>query len=158
MSYDPSLQIFQSPSNWFSLYYPRLWEEETIEGIPTFFNPFMGEGALQVFAIRLGNLQEENEITEEYPFLKAATLNDKMELFLQQQQADYEPENFSYTRNEDMDIVAVEYRIDERFYTACMYEKNPLYALALYNCKGLPSAEEAENIGKILRSLHLTRL
>lgn len=155
MSYDPSLQEFISASNWFTLWYPRLWEMEVIENIPTFYEPFMGQGALQVFAAKIGTLKTENDVTAEYPFLEAPTLLDKMESFLSQQEVEYSPENFTHTQSKQTDVVAVEYEKEGRFYMACMYQKNSTFVLALYNCEGVPSDEEAENVGKVLRSVSL---
>lgn len=156
MEYDPSLQAFQSPSHWFSLGYPRMWEMEVVEDIPTFYDPLFGQGAMQVFSAQVGSLHlAHEEIIQDFPFLQMDGISEKMEAFLQQQKAPYNEEDIRYSHLHNTDTVAVEYRLEDRFYMACMFQKKNIFVLALYNCQGNPPQEEAENIGKILRSLRL---
>lgn len=156
MEYDPSLQAFQSPSHWFSLRYPRMWEVEVIEDIPTFYDPLFGQGAMQIFSAQLGSLHlVDEEILQDFPFLRMESISKKMEAFLNQQEAPFHDEDIRYSHLHNTDVVAVEYRLEDRFYMASMFQKESIFVLALYNCQGEPPQEEAENVGKILQSLRL---
>lgn len=146
-----STQTFISPENWYSLQYPRTWEMEVIEGIPSFFdgiNPY--GGALQVFAVnQLG--APNAELIKQSPFLAGKDLREKLRIFLSKQGISDEGAQF-FERDKTM-MGACEYRNGGHFYLILMAERGGIFVLALYNCKGEPEAEEAANVGKILQSV-----
>ena len=78
-------QPFISPNEWFKLEYPRMWEMEVVDNIPAFFDPLFGKGALQVFSVKLGDLDKLTEEITEFPFLLGETLPKKMKIFLEKQ-------------------------------------------------------------------------
>ncbi len=146
-----STQTFISPENWYSLQYPRTWEMEVIEGIPSFFdgiNPY--GGALQVFAVnQLG--APNAELIKQSPFLAGKDLREKLRIFLSKQGISDEGAQF-FERDKTL-MGACEYRNGGHFYLILMAERGGIFVLALYNCKGEPEAEEAANVGKILQSV-----
>ncbi|MBS0616990.1 MAG: hypothetical protein JSR44_02290 [Spirochaetes bacterium] len=146
-------QTFVSPENWYSLEYPRTWEMEVVEGIPSFFDGITPYGgALQIMAAHLTGAPNEALITES-PFLSGKDLKEKLRLFLSKQAVSDEGAQFFMRDGTQMG--ACEYRADGHFYLALMAERGAIFVLALYNCKGEPEAEEAANVGKILQSLTL---
>ncbi|RME90958.1 MAG: hypothetical protein D6767_06020 [Candidatus Hydrogenedentota bacterium] len=153
-------QPFHSVEGWYSLEYPRLWEMEVIENIPAFFNPFGGYGSLQVFAVKMGALANSGNLIENHPFLKGESLTEKMQLFLERQDQFIPKDSLQLTekRHKEGDstyIVATEYRIENRFYMACMMQRSNIFLLSLYNCEGLPDKAEARAVGEILKSIEI---
>lgn len=148
-----STQTFVSPEKWYSLEYPRTWEMEIVEGIPSFFDGISPYGgALQVMAANLAGA-ENRELVSQSPFLIGKDLADKLALFLSKQGVSNEGAQFFVRDNTQMG--ACEYRNDGHFYLALMAERNSIFVLALYNCKGEPEPQEAAFVGKILQSLTL---
>ena len=146
-----SMQTFVSPENWYSLQYPRTWEMEVIEGIPSFFdgiNPY--GGALQVFAVnQLG--APNADLIKQSPFLAGKDLPEKLRVFLSKQGVS--DEGAQFFERDKTQMGACEYRSGGHFYLILMAERNGIFVLALYNCKGEPEAEEAANVGRILQSV-----
>ncbi|GAB4422519.1 MAG: hypothetical protein OHK0011_01530 [Turneriella sp.] len=144
-------QSFVSPENWYSLQYPRTWEMEVVEGIPTFFDGISPYGGvLQVFAINLAGAVNE-QAARESPFLRGGDLPDKMALFLSQQGV--ANEDAQYFVRDNTQIGACEYRSDGHFFLAMMAQRESIFVLALYNCKGEPENEEAAVVGQMLQTL-----
>lgn len=144
-------QTFVSPENWYSLEYPRTWEMEVVEGIPSFFDGISPYGgALQVMAANLAGA-ENRELISQSPFLMGKDIPDKLALFLSKQGVSNEGAQFFVRDNTEMG--ACEYRNGGHFYLVLMAERAKIFVLALYNCKGEPQPEEAANVGKILQSL-----
>ncbi|AFM13485.1 hypothetical protein [Turneriella parva] len=146
-----STQTFVSPENWYSLQYPRTWEMEVIEGIPSFFdgiNPY--GGALQVFAVNQVGAPNA-DLIKQSPFMVGKTLNEKLRIFLSKQGISDEGAQF-FERDKTL-MGACEYRSGGHFYLILMAERGSIFVLALYNCKGEPEAEEAANVGRILQSV-----
>lgn len=145
------MQTFVSPENWYSLQYPRTWEMEVIEGIPSFFdgiNPY--GGALQVFAVnQLG--APNADLIKQSPFLAGKDLPEKLRVFLSKQGVS--DEGAQFFERDKTQMGACEYRSGGHFYLILMAERNGIFVLALYNCKGEPEAEEAANVGRILQSV-----
>jgi hypothetical protein len=144
-------QSFVSPENWYSLQYPRTWEMEVVEGIPTFFdgiNPY--GGALQIFAINLAGAVNQQALRES-PFLRGQDLPEKMALFLGNQ--GISDGGARYFERDQTQIGACEYRNDGHFFFAMMAQRETIFLLALYNCKGEPEKAEAETIGQMLQTL-----
>lgn len=161
-TYEFSLkQRFESEKGWYSLEYPRMWEVEVIEHIPAFFDPINGRGSVQIFAVQMGSPADSIEVINAYPFLRGASLIEKMELFLQAQECDYNPDRLQSSthpmsaKDNPTKVVASEYRIENRFYMAAMFQNQNLFLLALYNCEGLPEESEAKAVGELLRSIDL---
>ena len=144
-------QSFVSPENWYSLQYPRTWEMEVVEGIPTFFDGISPYGgALQIFAINLAGAVNE-EALEVSPFLRGKDLPDKMALFLSKQGVSNE--GAQYFERDKTQMGACEYRSDGHFFLAMMAQRGTIFVLALYNCKGEPKNEEAAAVGQMLQTL-----
>lgn len=152
-----SFQNFVSPQGWYSLEYPRTWESEIIDGIPAFYDPLFSDGGvIQIFAAKLGDLKERNEITKASPFVTGETLEEKMHLFLEEQISVSADQIMPKQVVDGNEFIAHEYRIENRFYMAAMYQKENSFLLALYNSPGDPSPEEAVNIAQIIRTIRLT--
>ena len=146
-----STQTFVSPENWYSLEYPRTWEMEVVEGIPSFFDGISPYGgALQVMAANLTGAANA-QLIKDSPFLQGKDLDEKLSLFLSKQGISDEAAQFFVRDNTHMG--ACEYRAGGHFYLVLMAERNHIFVLALYNCKGEPEKEEAALVGKILQSL-----
>lgn len=144
-------QTFVSPEKWYSLEYPRTWEMEVVEGIPSFFDGITPYGgALQVMAANLTGAVNQDLIRQS-PFLSGADLAEKLRLFLTAQGISNEGARF-FTRD-NTEMGACEYRSGGHFFLVLMAERGGVFVLALYNCKGEPEPEEAAQVGKILQSL-----
>lgn len=144
-------QSFISPENWYSLQYPRTWEMEVVEGIPTFFDgihPY--GGALQIFSVNMTGAPNPDTLKES-PFLAGKDLPDKMALFLSKQ--GISNEGAQYFERDKTQMGACEYRSGGHFFLAMMAERGTIFVLALYNCKDEPEAEEAAAVGKMLQTL-----
>ncbi len=151
-----TLQKFVSAKRWFSLEYPRMWELEVIDNIPVFFDPIQGQGALQIFSAQLGNPRNIIQELEPFDFLKVDNLAGKMGAFLRNQNL-AEPENgFNLYEKDQMSFIPHEYNLAGRFYMVCMLQKENIFLLALYNCSEHPTTEEANIVGKIVRSINIT--
>ena len=144
-------QEFVSPKNWFKLEYPRMWEMEVVENIPTFFDPLHGKGALQVFSVKLGSAEQLQEQT----FLKEDTLEGKMVSFLTGQDVDADPDKIITYEKENTFFIPYEYENSGRFFMVCMFQKQLMFVLALYNCEGVPTNEEAKVIADVIQSVTL---
>jgi len=148
-------QEYRSVANLFTLQYPRLWEYEEIDGIPAFFDPLNGKGALQIFAYDRTRDEDIENTMQNFPFLNGKSLTDKMNLFLFSQGVDISDKEIKEYRFEDVLLCPCEYRLNDRFYMAAMLEKNTITVLALYNSEGDPQDEEAKIVGEIIRSIHI---
>lgn len=151
-------QLFESPEGWYTLEFPRTWDYEIIENIPAFFDPYFGDGGvLQVFAAKTAESTEiPEEIIKTSPFLKGENLTEKMELFLGQQGADYDPSALKeISQNDSTRIIALEYSLESRFYMAAMYQKGATFLLALFNHPSSPDDEHAIAVSEILKSITL---
>ncbi|MCS6983799.1 MAG: hypothetical protein NZM25_01555 [Leptospiraceae bacterium] len=146
-------QTFTSENELFELQYPRTWEQETYEGIPAFFDPFYGTGALQFFSLRIDEISEE-ELCEA-PFLRGKTLQEKMALFLEENEVPYHWEELTAEYRNGQHFIAKEYYKEGRFYMVAMFEKEDVFVLSLFNSKGLPDPEEAQIVAEILQSVRL---
>ena len=155
MEIDKKNQLFVSQEKWFSLHYPRMWEMEVIENIPFFFDSIKGQGALQVFSVKLGSINKITKEIEEFPFLKGKSLAHKMQLFLRQQNIRFEKNNLNIYKNKDTFLMPYEYYLDQRFYMVCMLQKKHTFLLTLYNCADQPTEEEASVVGKIVHSIQI---
>ncbi len=144
-------QTFVSPENWYSLQYPRTWEMEVIEGIPSFFDGITTYGGvLQVMAANLAGAANK-ELVQQSPFLSGANLGDKLRLFLTNQ--GISNDTAQYFERDNTLMGACEYRSGGHFFLVLMAERESIFVLALYNCKGEPQPEEAAHVGRILQSL-----
>ncbi len=144
-------QTFVSPERWNSLEYPRTWEMEVVEGIPSFFDGISPYGgALQVFAVNLAGA-ENKDLLSQSPFMAGKNLPEKLGLFLSKQGVSDEGAQF-FERDKTR-MGACEYRNSGHFYLVLMAERGTIFVLALYNCKGEPEPEEAANVGRILQSV-----
>ena len=150
-------QPFVSPNEWFKLEYPRMWEMEVVDNIPAFFDPLFGKGALQVFSVKLGDLDKLTEEIAEFPFLLGETLPVKMKIFLEKQSIAFNDSDLKLFNRNNLQCVAHEYFVAERFYMACMMQKNNIFLLTLYNCIEAPSNEEALAIGEILKTVEILK-
>lgn len=146
-------QSFHGADGLFTLEYPRTWESETYEGIPAFYDPLVGAGALQFFAARLTAL--DPDIVAASPFLRGESLEEKMVLFLEEQNIPCSLEDLQVAEFGDQRLVAREYEKEDRFFMAAMFERGHVFVLSLYNAPHPPEDEEAAAIGAILRSLRL---
>lgn len=145
------MQTFVSPENWYSLQYPRTWEMEVVEGIPTFFDGISQYGgALQVMAANLAGAANE-ELIRQSPFLAGKDLGEKLSIFLEKQGVP--AKSAQYFVRDKTAMGACEYRSGGHFFLSLMAERSQIFVLALYNCKGEPENEEAAAVGKILQSL-----
>ncbi len=146
-------QTFVSPEAWYSLEYPRTWEMEVVEGIPSFFDGISPYGgALQLFAANLSGTVNEKALKES-PFLAGKTLKEKLTLFLSAQ--GISGEGLQFFERHGAAMGACEYRSDGHFYLALMGERESIFVLALYNCKGEVEPEEAAAVGGILQTLKI---
>jgi hypothetical protein len=146
-----STQTFISAEKWYSLEYPRTWEMEIVEGIPSFFdgiNPY--GGALQVFAVNQVGAPNP-DLMSQSPFMAGKNLREKLRLFLSKQGISDEAAQF-FERDKTL-MGACEYRNGGHFFLVLMAERGSIFVLALYNCKGEPEPEEAANVGRILQSV-----
>ena len=148
-------QRFVSPQEWYSLEYPRLWEMEVIENIPAFFNPFLGQGALQIFSVKTGEKEKRLEMLKQFPFLSNDKLEEKMTSFLETQEVIPDDGQLNVYKSGETSLIPFEYYVKERFYMVCMFQKKNIFLLALYNCKNKPSEEEAKTIGEIIKSIDI---
>ena len=151
-----TLQTFVSPKKWFSLEYPRIWELEVIDNIPAFFDPIQGQGALQVFSAQLGAPRNIVKQLEPFDFLKADNLPGKMRNFLKNQNLKEPEGGFKMYEKDQMSFIPHEYNLEDRFYMVCMLQKKNIFLLAIYNCVGRPTAEEAKIVGQIVRSINIS--
>lgn len=152
-------QSYRSPYGWFQLEYPRTWEVEVIEGIPTFFEGLFNRGGvLQVFAVKTGDSKQKSKIIDESPFLKGKSLAEKMQLFLEQQDIAYEEDQLRIFERDSMEAIATEYNHSGHFYLAVMLQRDPIFLLALYNVKGEPETEEAQEIAAIVQSIQIREI
>jgi len=149
------MQTYTSPHSWYSLEYPRMWEMEIVENIPAFFDPIWGSGALQVFSVQLGDVEEIPAEIEALPFLRGESLEKKMALFLEAQHAPVSEEDIVLHHKNSVAFIALEYSMEDRFYVVCMFQKKSKFLLALYNCKDRPADEEADNVGRIISSIKI---
>jgi len=149
-------QTFTSSEGWYTLEYPRVWEVEVIENIPSFFDPFFGNGAVQIFCAKTGALPPDAKIRDDYPFLSGKTLTDKMNLFLFSQQINVTNVEFKTYIQNDVSYIPFEYEQEGRFFMVVLMEKKDIVLLALYNSNQTPSSEEAEIIGNIIQSIEIT--
>ena len=147
-------QLFISPERWYRLEYPRVWEVEVVDGIPAFFEPFQGKGALQIFCTNLTGKANE-KILKEFPFLSGKSIVDKMRIFLHMQGADPKEGALKEYAKGKMSFVPYEYRSEGRFYMSVLMQNDPILLLALYNSEGDPEAEEANIIGEIIQSIEI---
>lgn len=144
-------QTFVSPEEWYSVQYPRTWEMEVIEGIPSFFDGINTYGGvLQIMAANLTGAVNQ-ELIQQSPFLCGVNLGEKLRLFLTNQ--NISNETAQYFQRDRTDMGACEYRNSGHFYLVLMAERENIFVLALYNCKGEPTPEEAAAVGRILQSL-----
>jgi hypothetical protein len=148
-------QTFSSDSDWFSISYPRMWDYEIIEDVPSFFDPYFGSGGvLQFFAAKMGKILGE-DLLERVPYLEHPVIEDKMVHFLELQHVQSLPDLQPF-KSENYIALAAEYHIEERFYTAIMFQTEDKFLLALYNNPGDPSSEEAEIVSNIIKSVKIT--
>lgn len=148
-------QSFSSDSDWFSIQYPRMWDYEIVEDIPSFFDPYFGSGGvLQFFVAQMGKILSE-DLLEKVPYLEHAELEDKMVHFLELQHVQSLP-NLQPFQAANYEAIAAEYHIESRFYTAIMFQTTNKFLLALYNSPGEPSPEEAEIVSKIIKTVKIT--
>jgi hypothetical protein len=121
-----STQTFVSPENWYSLQYPRTWEMEVIEGIPSFFdgiNPY--GGALQVFAVNQVGAANA-ELIKQSPFMAGKDLKEKLRIFLSKQGISDEGAQF-FERDKTL-MGACEYRNGGHFYLILMAERKAAFS------------------------------
>ena len=149
-------QTFESENKWYSLEYPRVWEMEVIENIPSFFDPFAGKGAVQVLSVNCSG-KPEPEIIQNYPFLNGKTLGDKMLIFLHSQQVNIKSAELSIVTKGNMEMIPFEYSSDGSFFMAVMMEENGILLLVLYNSTEVPDKEEASIISAIIQSIKFTQ-
>ena len=148
-------QRFTSPQNWYSLEYPRLWEMEIFEDIPAFFDPISGQGALQVFSVRIGARDKKPQELNQFSFLSKEKLEEKMLFFLESQSVIPEDGQLTVYQEGEVYLIPYEYYIKERFYMACMLQKKDIFLLTLYNCANKPDKKEAQTIGEIVKSINI---
>lgn len=146
-------QSYVSEDSLFELSYPRTWEQETYDGIPAFFDPIMGRGALQFFSLRLSEVSEEELRTA--TFLKGNSLQEKMALFLEEQKIPYLWQDLVVFCQNNQNFIAREYYKDGRFYMVAMFEKGEVFVLSLFNTEGLPDPDEAQIVAEILQTVRL---
>lgn len=146
-------QSFHAADGLFTLEYPRTWESETYEGIPAFYDPLGGAGALQFFAARLTAL--DPDIATASPFLRGQSLEEKMALFLEEQDIPCPVEDLHVAEIDGQRLIAREYEKEGRFFMAAMFERGHVFVLSLYNAPRPPENAEAAVLGAILRSLRL---
>ncbi|MES0491324.1 MAG: hypothetical protein ABUK01_15125 [Leptospirales bacterium] len=146
-------QTFTSTEGWYKLEYPRVWEMEVIDNIPSFFDPFFGNGAVQTFCVKTGTQPMDAKMRDNFPFLNGKTLIDKMNLFLFSQQINVANTDFKVYNRDDVSYIPFEYEQEGRFFMVILMEKNNLVLLALYNSQQTPNKEEALIISNIIQSV-----
>jgi len=148
-------QLYQAEDNSYTLEYPRVWEMEIHEGVPAFFDPFNGKGALQILSIDLEDVLTMPEYTKAFPYLAGKSLEDKMLIFLHMQGSDPAEDSIvKFTKNDTI-YIPYEYNIGDTFYMAVMMQKKNRFLLAMYNSSPAPDAEEAKIIGDIIGSIRI---
>ncbi|MDH5717505.1 MAG: hypothetical protein OEZ22_07685 [Spirochaetia bacterium] len=148
-------QTFTSANGWYSLEYPRLWDFEIFDSIPSFFDPFEGHGALQVLSIKYSSKKPNSKIIEAYPFMAGKNIEDKMQIFLHAQSVESAIGSIkSFTLNNNK-ICAHEYSKEGHFFMVSIIEKNNICLLVLYNCPKEPPKEEASIITDIIKSIQI---
>ncbi len=154
---DTHLQKFQSSNRWYSLEYPRMWEMQIVENIPCFFNPIHGSGSLQLFSANLSQIKTlDTKQLDKFNFLKGANLIQKMNLFLNTRQVIVKEQDLKiYVNDNNTQFVAHEFKQEDHFFTACMFQKKHIFLLGIYNCLGVPPIEESDIIGAILKSIEI---
>ena len=150
-----TLQTFVSPKKLFSLDYPRIWEMEVVENIPAFFNPIEGQGALQIFSIRLDQKTKIPKELKHFNFLNAKNLLDKMIFFLNNQNIKISEKELKIYTKKKMSFIPYEYSLEKRFYMVCMLQEKNILLLSIYNCSGIPDKKEATIIGQIMSSVQI---
>ena len=125
-------QTFYSENGWYSLEYPRIWEMQVVENIPSFFDPFVGKGALQVFSVNCAG-KPNPELIQSYPFLNGKSIEDKMIIFLHSQEVDIKSAELSIVTKGNMKLIPYEFSSDGRFFMAVMMEENDILLLLINN-------------------------
>jgi len=148
-------QLFTSPREWYTIRYPRMWDMEIIDNIPSFFDPVSGTGALQIFSAQIGKNLPQEDILRNYPFLAGKTLSDKMLLFLAEQHTNIDDKNIKEFLLNDQIATAYEFFSHGRFYMVSMIQKKDIFLLLLYNCANVPSDEEAAVITEMIKSVNI---
>ena len=148
-------QEFVSPVNWYTLRYPRTWDYEVVENIPSFFDPYFGKGALQALAIQVGSAEVSEEILQNYPFMAGKTLGDKFRIFLHMQELELDKVQINEFPKHDQDYVAAEYVHEKRFYMAIMIQKGNTVIFLLYNSAEIPEDDETKKIIDIIDSIRI---
>jgi len=153
-------QKYLSQDRLFSLSYPRVWDMEIYEGVPAFFDPMSGSGALQVFAVDTDTLQKNDEHRETllaaHPWLSGEKLSDKMLIFLHIQGVKTDVKNLGVYSDRGVDFIPFEYSVQGRFYMSVMMGKGNVVLLAIYNSATQPDKVEAGIIGNIIKSIEIT--
>lgn len=147
-------QNFTSETGLFSIEYPRTWELVVHDNIPAVFDPFLGMGALQFYAVRLSD--DLTEALNASSFLAGESLTEKMALFLETQNVTYEFNHLKEHHQGEIKMVAHEFETGKRFFMAVMFEKKDVFVLSLYNSSQPPQDEEALVIAEIIRSLKIS--
>lgn len=141
---DIRYQPYRSPEGWYSLIYPDTWECEVIEGIPAFYDPQNGVGALQVsaFVNRTGNYDIEEELIR----------------FLNFHHIDYDENSIaSFKNNQGSEIRACEFISEHRFWLSYLIANGAKLILCTYNSDESPDAELSEILRNIISSIQFLR-
>ncbi|MDH5721258.1 MAG: hypothetical protein OEZ13_11695 [Spirochaetia bacterium] len=149
------MQAFTSSENWYSINYPRMWDMEVFDNIPSFFDPISGNGALQIFSTRLGHNLPDEDLLNKYPFLGGKTLTDKMLLFLAEQNVNIKDIQIKEFILNNQLASAHEFFSENRFFMVSMMQKKDIFLLILYNSLKAPSDEEAAIITEMVKSINI---
>lgn len=135
-------KIFQSPLKWMTMLYPSHWETMIVEEIPAFFDP-EGGGALQIFSFE--NLEKKFDLDEEMErYLSIHGMGGKS------------VEIISLTNEEEYDIRAAEFSLNDRFWIIFMLSnKINRMILATYNCDEIIDEMTAEYIFNAISSIKI---
>jgi len=149
-------QEFISSNKWYRLQYPRTWECEIVENIPSFFDPLFGKGALQILSINMNYLENTKDVVGQYPFMAGNNIDDKMKIFLHTHSISFEKNPPRHFINKDMIVLPYEFMQGGHFFMVVMFQRDNIFLLCLYNSPGLPEDEESKTIASIIQSIEIT--
>lgn len=148
-------QVFESPENWYTLEFPRVWDVEIVDNIPAFFDPILGKGALQVLSVKMKGEGATKELLEAHPYLGGANLKEKMSIFLHTCSVAVSIDDLQEVEIDGTTLLPYEYSIDGRFYMCVMIQKNNIFLLCLYNSDAIPDEADAQIISNIIKSIKI---
>jgi Domain of unknown function (DUF3805) len=143
--FNHEFQQYNSPEGWYALAYPEFWTVEVIEGIPAFYDPESGDGALVLSAFK--NRSGYFDLSEE------------MKRFLANYKVKYEKDKIASFRNkQNCEIQACEFISQERFWLVYMIAFQNKLLVCTFNSDAVPERETSEILTAIISSITFGKL